>query len=111
MALSQVETTASKARKQLYIKHYDQYRRYFTDFLGSDPTPIAKVEALVDARYIRGIYSVVKGFPASEMATLTPEESRATREAALQDVLTEIKVNQSLRDMEKRLRSLVRKDT
>ena len=110
MGLSQVETTASKARKGIYVKHYDIYRRYFVDFLGTNPTPIAKVEALVDSRYIKGIYKVVASLPVAETASLSPEESRACREAALNDVLLEIKVKESLDNLEKRLIKLVRKE-
>jgi hypothetical protein len=111
MALSQVETTAGRVRKQLYLKHYDVYRKYFADFLGDNPTAINKVEALVDSRYIKGLYAIISTkFTTAEMATLSPEESRAIREAALQDVLVEIKVKQGLQELEKRAMKIARKE-
>jgi len=89
MALSQLNSTNELARQKLYAKLFDACRGYFADTLKDGADAKKLITAYVDARHIRGLHSTIAdlGF-----IDLTPEEHKACREAALNDVLLEMKI-------------------
>jgi hypothetical protein len=91
MALSQLNSTNESKRKELYSKLFVACRNYFAEVLKDGADAKKLITAYVDARHIRGIHETVT---ALGFIDLTPEETKACREAALQDVLLEMKVKE-----------------